>query len=226
MNTMEKKKKNNPPKITVLQNNIQLDQSPLFFKAVSNVLMLLFDLMLTLMFILCMLTLFIGHLYIKEGIKFFNLIPLINLYDLVFIVAPLFVWRLHFRREKIMKRLKHNKYYHKLASMRVLKVLTICIFIYLHLMLFKIGFRLYDDVIYMYTGYVESVAQYLHGLFRATNTKDISLEELKMLKEVYKTQSLILFISLKRFLFFVCVILWRISLLIRWVRYKIIYKAV
>lgn len=224
MNQMEKKNKNNQQKITVLQNNIQLDQSPLFFKAVSNVLMLLFDLMLTLMFILCMLTLFIGHLYIKEGIKFFNLIPLINLYDFVFIVAPLFVWRLHVRSEKVLKLFNQSKYYHK--SMRVLKVITICIFIYLHLMLFKIGFRLYDDVIYMYTGYVESVAQYLHGLFRATNTKDISLEELKMLKEVYKTQSLILFISLKRFLFFLCVILWRISLLIRWVRYKIIYKAV
>jgi hypothetical protein len=224
MNQMEKKNKNNQQKITVLQNNIQLDQSPLFFKAVSNVLMLLFDLMLTLMFILCMLTLFIGHLYIKEGIKFFNLIPLINLYDFVFIVAPLFVWRLHVRSEKVLKLFNQSKYYHK--SMRVLKVITICIFIYLHLMLFKIGFRLYDDVIYMYTGYVESVAQYLHGLFRATNTKDISLEELKMLKEVYKTQRLILFISLKRFIFFFCVILWRISLLIRWVRYKIIYKAV
>jgi hypothetical protein len=183
-------------------------------------LIFLFDLCLTCLFIICIAILWRGHLYIDYEIKIFQFIPLMDMYQWIYIIAPLFVWRLRVRISLLKKR--DLTLYHILAQMEMAIVVYIQIFLYIfvHLCLFYICIKLYADFKYWAVKMNDLEFEYATTVFhvKRANLEPLELfkllQHLKYLEALDREFSVHLYVALHRFLFFFFVLIWRIIKLI------------
>lgn len=181
-------------------------------------LIFLFDLCLTCLFIICIAILWRGHLYIDYEIKIFKLIPLMDMYQWIYIIAPLFVWRLRVRISLLKKRVV--TLYHILAPMAIVKYIQIFLYIFVHLCLFYICIKLYAEFKYWAVMMNDLEFKYATAVFyvKRTNPEPLELfkllQHLKYLEALDREISVYLSVALNRFFFFFCVLIWRIIKLI------------
>ena len=179
-------------------------------------LIFLFDLCLTCLFIICIAILWRGHLYIDYEIKIFKLIPLMDMYQWIYIIAPLFVWRLRVR----ISLLKKLTLYHILAQMAIVKYIQIFLYIFVHLCLFYICIKLYAEFKYWAVMMNDLEFKYATTVFyvKRTNPEPLELfkllQHLKYLEALDREISVYLSVALNRFFFFFCVLIWRVHKLI------------
>ena len=181
-------------------------------------LIFLFDLCLTCLFIICIAILWRGHLYIDYEIKIFKLIPLMDMYQWIYIIAPLFVWRLRVRISLLKKRVV--TLYHILAPMAIVKYIQIFLYIFVHLCLFYICIKLYAEFKYWDVMMNDLEFKYATAVFyvKRTNPEPLELfkllQHLKYLEALDREISVHLYIAFNRYFFFLCVLIWRIIKLI------------
>jgi hypothetical protein len=181
-------------------------------------LIFLFDLCLTCLFIICIAILWRGHLYIDYEIKIFKLFPLMDMYQWIYIIAPLFVWRLRVRISLLKKR--DVTLYHILAQMAIVKYIQIFLYIFVHLCLFYIFIKLYADFKYWAVKMNDLEFEYATTVFRVKRTNPELLElfkllqHLKYLEALDREISVHLYVAFHRFFFFFCVLIWRVLKLI------------
>lgn len=186
------------------------------FDAFFKNLIFLFDLCLTCLFIICIAFLWRGHLYIDYEIKIFKLIPLMDMYLWIYIIAPLFVWRLRVR----ISLLKKLTLYHILAQMAIVKYIQIFLYIFVHLCLFYICIKLYAEFKYWAVMMNDLEFKYATTVFyvKRTNPEPLELfkllQHLKYLEALDREISVYLSVALNRFFFFFCVLIWRVFKLI------------
>lgn len=181
-------------------------------------LIFLFDLCLTCLFIICIAILWRGHLYIDYEIKIFQFIPLMDMYQWIYIIAPLFVWRLRVRISLLKKR--DVTLYHILAQMAIVKYIQIFLYIFVHLCLFYIFIKLYADFKYWAVKMNDLEFEYATTVFhvKRANLEPLELfkllQHLKYLEALDREISVHLYVAFHRFFFFFCVLIWRINKLI------------
>jgi hypothetical protein len=181
-------------------------------------LIFLFDLCLTCLFIICIAILWRGHLYIDYEIKIFKLIPLRDMYQWIYIIAPLFVWRLRVRISLLKKR--YVTLYHILAQMAIVKYIKIFLYIFVHLCFFYILIKLYADFTYWAVKMEDLEFEYATTVFYVKRAKLETLElfkllqHLKYLEALDREISVHLYVASHRFLFFFCVLILRVLKLI------------
>lgn len=181
-------------------------------------LIFLFDLCLTCLFIICIAILWRGHLYIDYEIKIFQFIPLMDMYQWIYIIAPLFVWRLRVRISLLKKR--DVTLYHILAQMAIVKYIQIFLYIFVHLCLFYIFIKLYADFKYWAVKMNDLEFEYATTVFhvKRANLEPLELfkllQHLKYLEALDREISVHLYVAFHRFFFFFCVLIWRIIKLI------------
>lgn len=181
-------------------------------------LIFLFDLCLTCLFIIGIAILWRGHLYIDYEIKIFKIIPLMDMYKWIYIIAPLFVWRLRVRISLLKKRVV--TLYHILAPMAIVKYIQIFLYIFVHLCLFYICIKLYAEFKYWDDMMNDLEFKYATAVFyvKRTNPEPLELfkllQHLKYLEALDREISVHLYIAFNRYFFFLCVLIWRIIKLI------------
>jgi hypothetical protein len=177
-------------------------------------LIFLFDLCLTCLFIICIAILWRGHLYIDYEIKIIKLIHLRDMYKWIYIIAPLFVWRLRVRISLLKKR--DVTLYHILAQMAIVKYIKIFLYIFVHLCLFYIFIKLYADFKYWAVKMEDLEFEYATTVFYVKRAKLETLElfkllqHLKYLEALDREISVHLYVASHRFFFFFCVLIWRV----------------
>lgn len=181
-------------------------------------LIFLFDLCLTCLFIIGIAILWRGHLYIDYEIKIFKIIPLMDMYKWIYIIAPLFVWRLRVRISLLKKRVV--TLYHILAPMAIVIYIQIFLYIFVHLCLFYICIKLYAEFKYWDDMMNDLEFKYATAVFyvKRTNPEPLELfkllQHLKYLEALDREISVHLYIAFNRYFFFLCVLIWRIIKLI------------